>query len=56
MIKSYTIASGEEDICTDILFESSLRADMEATFRNMKAFSFIWDGEDAKSITNVEEI
>lgn len=56
MQKSYTIAESENDICTDILFETSLAADMSASMQSLKAFSFVWDGVDAQSITNIEEI
>lgn len=53
---SYTIGQHKEDICTDIIFDSKLEAMNEAICHNSLAFKFEWDGIDAQSIINVEEL
>ena len=56
MITQYTIANGIDDICTDILYDSATQADAEAKENGVTAYRFDWDGVDAQSMINIEEI
>jgi len=56
MKKVYTIAMEENDITSDIIFETSIQAELAAIADGMRVFSFIWDGVDIRSAINIEEI
>lgn len=56
LITHFTIAFGEEDLCTDILYQSQEQAVSAAVENDVSAFKFEWDGVDAQTMTSIEKI
>ncbi len=52
----YTIASGMWDICSDIIYDNQEQAVSEASENGVKAFKFEWDGNNAQTMTNIQEL
>lgn len=52
----YTIGASHNDICTDILYKHSSRADGDANDQGLFVYKFKWNGAHVKTVHDIQEI